>query len=168
VANLLLAIVLMSAAVDASLEASVTDCRTLPDDAARLQCYDAAVDGSADVAAATQPAGAEAPTAATAVRADESPPADVASAAAAEAEFGFEDHVKGAPNRLTGSVTETARNAKGGLIITLDNGQVWQQTGGERLFLDPGDTVYLFRGAMSAFYLSLSTSGRRYRVSRIR
>lgn len=166
---LTLVVVMMSAGgagagVGSGLEAAVLDCRTRFDDAERLACYDAAIDGRLGSRLPDATGAAEVPAETAAV--PESPKGEPGEAV--EAEFGFEDRVENVPSQLVGRVTRTDRNAKGGLVVTLANGQVWQQTGGERLFMDPGDTVYLFRGAMSAFYLSTSPNGRRYRISRVR
>lgn len=174
--SLALLIAAMSAGVDAGLEASVYACRSLSDDSQRLACYDAVLDARSAVETTLVDAAAEVARAATPDVPPSTTTAGVPGAAdagkdaedRAAAEFGFEDHLKDAPKQLISTVTLTDRNAKGGLVVSLANGQVWQQTGGERLFLNPGDTIYLFRGAMSAFYLSTSATGRRYRVSRLR
>lgn len=122
---------------------SLAACRGETDDAVRLSCYDAIRPGD-DIAP------------------------EAAEKDRREADFGLEYSAPNAPAQLTGTVAEVQRDPRGGLILLLSNDQVWQQTGSERLFIDAGDTVFIHRGAMTAFYLSTSANGRRYRFARVR
>ena len=162
------------------LQNAIEDCRRVTTAIARLDCYDAIAltetAASSDSAQAESPANPEAD-----VPAGESAPAaaGVASAATAavaataderaneEEEFGLELDVKDALQSVTSEVTAERANAKGGLVLTLANGQVWQQMDGQKLFLDVGDTVTIERGALSAFYLTRDGKGRRYKFSRV-
>jgi hypothetical protein len=158
-----------SAAASAGVDDALRECRSMSDTEARLHCYDAiAVPPAAPApvsetvpepatppSAVTEPAAAEAGPVASPVQPDES-------------RFGLEDQLQDAPSQLIGTVSAVDRNAMDRLVLTLENGQVWQQSGSERLFVDPGDVVYIHRGALTAFYLSTSENGRRYRFSRVR
>ena len=162
---------------DSELSRAMADCRAITTAIGRLDCYDAIVLGEASASSEveTTEAAAGVPTGADASAA----PAAAASGSAAlteaveerpspEEEFGFEFDVKDALQSVTSDITEVRKNAKGGLVLTLANGQVWQQSDGQTLFLDPGDNVTISRGALSAFYLTKDGKGRRYKFSRAR
>ncbi len=141
-------------------------CRSISDAIERLGCYDGigletlATDA---VVEDVQPATVAA------AEASETPEAAEAAEVAevAEENFGYEFSVKDVPEKLTSTVVSVRKNAKGGLVVTLANGQVWQQSGTERLFLDAGESVTILRGAFSAFYLVVNDKGRRYRFARV-
>ena len=141
---------------EVSLVEAALECRSLEKDTQRLACYDRLPLNDTRESAIT-----EAVTA-TAASADASGRAD------AEGNFGFEFSVKDAPESLESEVTGVQRNAKGGLVVTLANEQVWQQTDSQRLFLSEGDSITLYRGAFSAFYLAVDGKGRRYRFARVK
>jgi hypothetical protein len=141
---------------EVSLVEAALECRNVEKDTQRLACYDRLPLDDAPDSVIT-----EAVTA-TAVSVDASDRAD------AEGNFGFEFSVKDAAESLESEVTEVRKNAKGGLVVTLANGQVWQQTDSQRLFLSDGDSVTLYRGAFSAFYLAVDGKGRRYRFARVK
>ena len=84
-----------------------------------------------------------------------------------QADFGFEFHTKESLQTMTSEIVEIRKNAKGGLILTLSNKQVWQQSDGQTLFLDEGDRIIITRGALSAFYLTKDSKGRRYKFARV-
>lgn len=141
----------------AELEDALRSCRVLAVEADRLACYDRIVVERRDVEAA---ASTEQQTAAR----DASPePASPT----AEEKFGFEFSVKDAPESLISTIADVRKNAKGGLVLTLANDQIWQQSDSQRLFLDAGDSVTIYRGAFSAFYLAVDGKGRRYRFARV-
>ena len=158
----------VQAAASAGLEQSplhdaLSDCRSLTTAVARLDCYDAIVLPEAEVmsdsaAAVLGAAGAE-------VMQNET--SEVPAAENEEAEFGFEFDVKDALQSVTSDISRVQKNAMGGLVLTLANGQVWQQNDGQTLFLDEGDSVTITRGALSAFYLTRDGKGRRYKFSRV-
>lgn len=137
-----------AAASSSALEEAIADCRVVTSAIGRLDCYDAIELG-----------GVQAGTAAVIETVDERP--------GEEEEFGFEFDVKDALQSVTSDVTEVRKNAKGGLVLTLVNGQVWQQSDGQTLFMDEGDTVTITRGAFSAFYLTKDGKGRRYKFARV-
>ena len=141
---------LASAAALADLEDELAQCRSISDDAPRLVCYDA-------IGAVGPGVGAIAPESAA-----------VSTTTAEEEGFGLEYDVKDAQQQIVSTVVAVRKNAKGGLVVTLANDQIWQQSGSERLYLDEGDPVTIHRGALSAFFLSVDDKGRRYRFSRVR
>jgi hypothetical protein len=163
-----------AAASASELEAAIADCRSITTATGRLDCYDAIKLGeelAARAAASTKEMGeasgsddsaaalAAAATATAVVVAVDEPPSE-------EEKFGFEFDVKDALQSVTSDVTEVRKNAKGGLVLTLANGQIWQQSDGQTLFMDEGDSVTITRGALSAFYLTRDGKGRRYKFAR--
>jgi len=149
-------------------------CRDLPDDDARLICYDVAVDRSrqntsgrpAPAAAPAEPAGTPG-TAAT---------AGAAASLSQEALFGkttdeVERTVEEATgderiDRLTATVTKLQQYAYNKVLITLDNGQVWKQIDTSNLRLRTGDAVEIERASLGSFMLRKQGSKRSMRVSR--
>jgi hypothetical protein len=69
--------------------------------------------------------------------------------------------------RLDATVTAIARQPRGELILTLDNGQVWAQKTATSYFpVAPGDRVMITAGALGSY--RLTTSGRSTPVTRIK
>ena len=160
-----------------SLDEAIADCRAITTATDRLDCYDAIkLEEELAASEAVMPDVSEA---AVAMAPDDAAIGAVAAAGSAavvdpvderpseEEEFGFEFDVKDALQSVTSDVTEVRKNAKGGLVLTLVNGQVWQQSDGQTLFMDEGDTVTITRGAFSAFYLTKDGKGRRYKFARV-
>lgn len=69
-------------------------------------------------------------------------------------------------SKLYASVTKVDKSARGMSIITIDNGQVWRQNDGSALKIKQGDTVYIERGLLGAFYLGKDGLNRRMKVKR--
>lgn len=69
-------------------------------------------------------------------------------------------------SKLYASVTKVAKSARGMSIITIDNGQIWRQNDGSALKIKQGDTVYIERGLLGAFYLGKDGLNRRMKVRR--
>ncbi|WP_100642738.1 hypothetical protein [Alteromonas facilis] len=63
-------------------------------------------------------------------------------------------------------VTDITSNAYKKRTITLDNGQRWRQQDGSSLKIAVGDTIYIERGVLGAFYLSTDDLNRRMKVKR--
>ena len=166
-----------AAASSSALEEAIADCRVITTATGRLDCYDAIK--LEEELAASEAVMTDVSEAAVAMASDDTAVGAVAAAGAAavmdpvderpgeEEEFGFEFDVKDALQSVTSDVTEVRKNAKGGLVLTLVNGQVWQQSDGQTLFMDEGDTVTITRGAFSAFYLTKDGKGRRYKFARV-
>ncbi|HSC07164.1 MAG TPA: hypothetical protein VLD59_10090 [Steroidobacteraceae bacterium] len=178
------------------LRAALAACRAEQDDAKRLACYDRQADqlSPATTAAAPSTAPSTAPVTATPApaTAPEAAPAVAAAAGTAAAatattssaadKFGYSrgmspeevdqqnksDKAKEL-DEISATVTQVVTQPRGELIVTLDNGQVWaQKVADSRLRLKAGDQVKIRSGALGAYYLSLGSSDRKTRVSRVR
>lgn len=158
-------------------------CRGLPSEDARVLCYDAAVDrsrqkgGPRPAPAATPPPVSPAATTPAAVE----PAAAAASGAGAasisqEELFGQDsDEVQRTVEEATGNesidslsaqVTGLQDSGYEKVLITLDNGQAWQQIETSKLRLKVGDEVEIERAALGSFMLRKTGSKRSMRVSR--
>jgi hypothetical protein len=133
-AVLAIAIVLSVPTRADTLPASVRACIGEADAARRLTCYDR------EVARAIAPPDTFA--AAPAVAPNRAPPASPAAADAAQ------------PRHVTAKVSAVHQSGDA-LIVTLDNGKVWEQTAPatSQVNLRPGDTVHLDR-ELSSWFLS--------------
>jgi hypothetical protein len=67
---------------------------------------------------------------------------------------------------ITAQVTELRQNGSGGVTVTLDNGQRWQQLEHADLLLQVGDRIKVSRGLFGAFYL-MTPANRSAGVKRI-
>jgi hypothetical protein len=157
-------------------------CASINDDTARLACYDAAVGRSPRPSTAAQVA-APAAMAAPAVVAKPVPraapaasapaPAVVAAEAAKDpvAEFGLSDSAKvardpakaaeaaAAPQSVTAKVISVRWRKYGEFVVTLDNGQVWEQTEPmPSAIVKVGDVVTIKKALFGSF--TLVTAGR--------
>ena len=70
-------------------------------------------------------------------------------------------------DELTSTVSSAKRNKRGKWILTLENGQVWFEKGGDKLakFVE-GDSVVIKRGIMNSFRLKKIGTKRVIRVAR--
>jgi len=68
---------------------------------------------------------------------------------------------------ISARVVRVRMAANGGLIVELDNGQIWQELNAASMLLSAGDTVRINRGAFDSFRL-VAPDGRFGRVQRIR
>lgn len=176
------------------LRAALAACRAEQDDAKRLACYDRHADQLSPATTAAAPATAPETAPATApATVPEAAPA-VAAAAAGTAAAGTATTSSAADNfgysrgmspeevdqqnksdkakqldEISATVTQVVTQPRGEMVITLDNGQVWaQKVADSRFHLKAGDQVKIRSGALGAYYLSLGSSDRKTRVSRIR
>ena len=140
--------------------ASLRACRSLPDDAKRLACYDREADRLGEQ---TKSAGA----------------APAAPALTPEERFGR----TGAMNReesdrvaqesrelgeLRATISEIWKRADGLMVLTLDNGQIWKQVRPDSQFrLKAGEKVRIQPAALGSYLLS-GESKRSTRVSRVK
>lgn len=135
-------------------------CARMPDPAQRLACYDAIYRGAPAASTASTPSTASTATAATA--------ASDAGAAATPGEFGVNDTVRRArgepdarsstPERIESTVRAVATLPAGLLRVTLENGQVWDQTEAASSFLPrPGRSLAIWRGAIGSFLMRADT-----------
>jgi hypothetical protein len=182
------------AAVDAAASGATAaepghPCAGIVGDAGRLACYDAAFGrptaGSRD--AATTPEASVTTGAAPAGTSNEPTVATGAGSAATTAalaeqarkDFGLSDSAKRArdpeearvtqPESVTAAVVQIGRRPYGDLVVTLDNGQVWQQAEvtDTSVRLKTGDTVTIRKAALGSFVL-LAPSRMTLRVRRVR
>jgi hypothetical protein len=155
-------------------------CRDLPDDDARLICYDAAVDRSRQSGYISPAAPSEKPPSAAPAE-PAGAPGNVAATGAAvdlsqEDLFGKTgDEVGRTVEEATGSeridslsatVTKLQQYSYGKVLITLDNGQLWKQIDTSNLRLRAGDAVVIERASLGSFMLKKQGSKRSMRVSR--
>ncbi|WP_051686846.1 hypothetical protein [Microbulbifer sp. HZ11] len=88
----------------------------------------------------------------------------------AELRFGHEgkDVAEEAPESISATITSAVEGAHGKYTFTLDNGQVWRQTGSGRAIWREGEQITLERGALGSFFMRKATGGRSLRVKRIK
>ena len=80
---------------------------------------------------------------------------------------GLLDRGEVAPARIAARVQSVTRTRVGQMVVTLDNGQIWQQGNGEPdVRLDVGDTVTIKKAALGSYILS-TPAGRSFRVRRL-
>jgi hypothetical protein len=164
-------------AANVSLAADARECLEIPGDAERLACYDSAF-GRRSVAVPASP-GVPAVADATVTVAS---PASEASAAPIlvdpVAEFGLSESQKRAqnperakdvsPERITAKVSEVGRQPTGGLLVTLENGQVWAQAESlSKARVAAGDEVTIRKATLGS-YLLLAPNKVAMRVRRVR
>jgi hypothetical protein len=175
-----------------TLPPSLRACMSESDAGKRLACFDresARLTNESAPAAATQPPRAAPPAAAKAAPAAATSATTAATTAAAAAEkspeekFGYRGNIARADidkkeeeerreaEQLTATVTELSTMAHGGLVLTLDNGQVWQQKTSDRAIrLKVGDQVAIKRGSLNSFLLTSEAKGAKgsMRVTRVK
>jgi hypothetical protein len=149
-------------------------CASINDDTARLACYDAAVGRSPRPAPATQaaaPAAAAKPAQRAAPVAAAAAPAAAVAAKDPVAEFGLSESAKvardpakaaeaaAAPQSVTAKVISVRFRKYGEFVVTLDNGQVWEQTEPmPSAIVKVGDEVTVKKALFGSF--TLVTAGR--------
>ncbi len=134
---------------------SLRVCAELQNDSERLVCYDRTVERSLSKAADEQ----------SPLSPEELFGLSAGNSRRAEAERPVK---RDELSEISARVTELATRVDGTIVITLDNGQIWQrqdETGA--LMLRPGDKVRIYRAALGSF--RLVTPGQRFaRVIRVR
>jgi hypothetical protein len=118
-------------------------CEKVANDKERLSCYDR-VQARSHTDAQKQPAAATAASEISPQSLFGATPSSEAPAAAPR-----QKDIKS----ILAQVTEVHQNASGGVTVTLDNGQRWQQLEHADLLLKVGDHVKIFRGMLGSFYL---------------
>jgi len=153
-------------------------CAQLQDRARRLSCYDHlaadAAGGGGAPERSTQAATSPVPATSAALATSAASATHAARAAAAEAEFGVSEGPLAAKRQdvalaeIGAKVTRIASRPRGELVITLENGQVWQQNEpNESFVLKVGDEVHIKSGALSS-YIMTTPYKRGAKVTRIR
>jgi hypothetical protein len=177
-----------SATAADALPPSLRACMQETDVLRRLACFDresALLAGqSAPVARQVDPAPARpaapapaAPVASAAATAG----AAAATAQSAEDKFGYRGNIARADidkkkeaelqesEQLTAKVTAVSALPNGGMALTLDNGQVWQQKTADRgMRVKVGDQVTIKRGVLNSFLLTSDTNKGSMRVARVK
>ena len=146
-------------------------CVSIDDDRARLACYDAAYGRTATTRVSAPAAAAGAPAAAMAA-ATAGPPAP--SPEQSRQNFGLSAEKvlgpQGGPTEIEAKVTAVQANeVTGRAVVTLDNGQVWQQLEATKATKRPrpGDQVVI-REASLGSYLMVAPERGSARVRRVR
>jgi len=87
----------------------------------------------------------------------------------ARADLDKKKEVEQGAEELTAKVTELSSLPNGGLVLTLDNGQIWQQKTADRaMHVKVGDQVTIKRGVLNSFLLTSDTNKGSMRVARVR
>ncbi len=176
-----MALVLLAAAVPAGAQQSAVDaCRAMPSDAERIACLEAALTGPGAtqeqpprggglripipfVGGGDRAAGAESIT-------SDAPEAALFGAEQVTAESGA--FMRQPPRNMTGQITVVQTDARGLLVMQLDNGQVWRQTERERfpvnIDLSRAEPVEISESGFGGYRMLLLASDRRIRVQRVR
>jgi hypothetical protein len=157
-----------SALSSESLLAVMRSCAAQADESARLQCFDRGVaqfKSAADEAGGAPCSGTSAP----AARSKSGTPAPhdtpVAPSGSNTDQFGLtsgqvlrKNSVGAptfAPKQVTARIVTLSHRPGGTLVVSLDNGQTWEQTeGGPDLHIAAGDSVTIDRGVLGAYWLS--------------
>jgi len=183
-----LAFTLFAGAAEANMEDMVA-CRNIHDDAARLACYDTAVDGvQAEIQAQD-----EAQRAQIQEQRDQrsffglpsfSWPGGANRNETTEDEFGQNaldqdrarqgEHVESEDqdqviNEIDSNVVEWGRNPFGKYFVVLENGHIWRLVEARNIPLrrNRQNTVHIRRGRMGSFFMSINDVAAEYRVERI-
>jgi hypothetical protein len=157
--------------------ASMRACAAEQDDARRLACYDTQFkqSGMTPARAGRPPAAAPlaAPSAAAAPLAAAAPPPTLTP----EQRFGLNPQLerkeRGAAavttelDKLTSRIAAVSHKVRGEAVVTLENGQVWEQADADsRVVVKEGDAVSIRRGTLGSFWLSSPASA--FRVRRVK
>lgn len=166
-----------SAVAAEALPPSLRACMSESDATQRLACFDREsarlTQESAPVARRADPPASAAPAAA--------PTAAGATAQSAEDKFGYRGSIARAEfdkkeaqerqefEQLTAKVSELGTLPHGELLLTLDNGQVWQQKPGDRAMrIKVGDDVTIRRASLGSFLLTSEATNGSMRVARVK
>ncbi len=160
-------------------ESAPTARRADPPRPASVPAPAAAAPSAPSVAAAPSAPSVAAPPAAAATAAAAAP-ATSAPAQSAQEKFGYRGNIARADldkqeeeerreaEQLTAKVTELSTVVHGEMLLTLDNGQVWQQKRGDRgMRIKVGDEVTIRRASLGSFLLTSQAKGS-MRVSRVK
>lgn len=162
------------AVVAQELPEHIRACAADADDARRLACYDRAAGRSVQQTTPSAAAAAAAKSTPTSASTLSAP------AATPETKFGYRGDIareeldrreaeaqQDAPDRLEATVTEIAKQPHGQMVLTLDNGQVWEQKTAETLKIRVGDRIVIKNASMGSFLL-VAPNNRTSRVVRRR
>ncbi len=162
---LLMLSILAHVPASAGVAESVAACKTIPDDAERLKCFDA-IGTAARPAAADAPAAAAgpAPRLAAVINTPAPPPApDENFGATALPKAPIEQ-----PRVITATVVGTIDGISQGKVFVLDNGQRWKVTDDRSYdYVGTNSPVKLDRNLIGSFWMRFTDGGPRFKVRRI-
>ena len=86
-----------------------------------------------------------------------------------QATFGYENKqsTENLIDQIKSTITKVKKDRFGSQTITLDNGQVWQQTSSTRLKFKRGQSVIIDRGALGSFFIGKENINKRIRAKRV-
>jgi hypothetical protein len=155
-------LVLLSAPAFASTETQLAGCAAVSDKLDRLICYDNLAANVTSVSAST----AAAPVA---VATNKNETFGLKKATVKKEDFGL---IKKADveeiEKLYFTVAELDKDAYGSLTITLNNAQVWKQSGSQRFKLKTGQKIFIERAALGSFLLGSDDRNATIRVKRLK
>ena len=139
-------------------DAALAQCAAVSVDAARLACYDALAGrpAASPGAAPEASAGALAPAAA--------PPAP------SEADFGKPPAPRVEPDSIRARIVGATRELKPGVILKLDNGQVWKvstETGSSYRGIPDDAEVVITKGWLGSYWMEVIAIKRQFKVRRV-
>ena len=160
-------LVLLSAPAFASIETQLANCAAVSDKLARLICYDdlaSSTSASSSVSASASMAVAPA-VAAT----NNNETFGLKKTAVKKEDFGLIKKTEIEEiEKLYFTVAEFDKDAYGSLTITLNNDQVWKQSGSQRFKLKTGQKIFIERGALGSFLLGSDDRNSTIRVKRLK
>jgi hypothetical protein len=165
ISPLVFSVAALVAAAPAWAQDGLQRCRAMPNDAARLACYDTLADASRAPLAAAKPSRAADADKPSAPGASAAP----ASAPAGNAAFGLTERRSAeAVDSVESSVASNFSGWEPNSRIKLANGQVWQVVDGSSASLSEGARkVRVKRGFLSAFFLEIEGLNTSPRVRRV-
>lgn len=85
-------------------------------------------------------------------------------------EFGLEHKVSldDLPDSFAGVVSKVTKSPRGYIIITFDNGSIWQQSDDKDLKIKVGQEIMIERGMLGAFYAQKEGVNKRMKVKRVK
>ena len=171
-AALMLIAVLMPAQAE-TIANALSQCKAEQNSLKRLVCYDRVAQsidrysGLEDLVNVPAPLPARAASSVNRAAQESVRNVPQSTASGADADFGMENQVPTErKDKIYAEIANIDKGPRKRYIITLSNGHVWKQTDGESLRLKVGQTVYIERGALGAFYLSKESANKRIRVKR--
>jgi hypothetical protein len=137
---------------------TVKSCSQIKNDLKRLVCFDKAVAGE-EVTQKQSTVPAEI--------ADNKAVPPTPPALSSKEDFGLEyKQIAESGSAITSKVTKVSTKPRGELIINLENGHVWHQTGNDRFKLNEGETVTITRGVFNSFTLKVDGRNKGIKVKR--
>ncbi len=154
------------ASTETSISAQLDTCGQISQAEARLACFDGLVKGIAT--SIVLPTRKEAALVAVPTAVEQVKPSK-----AEQVDDFAKEHLKKTSTEqgldsITSSVTKLKQLIRGQWVLTLENGQQWQQKDSTKIKLKVGDTVRMKKAAMGAVYLYKEGSHRNIRVKRLK